>query len=156
MRDASLQTWGCRKMSSNSTFKETTTFCCGEHQNDLRELYPMIGKRQPEDCPAHGNKVSLTNMGWLQEIQRELQEIGVNRDGLWHLKETSVARYDRDELYEKVWAQPIQQLAEEYGVSNVTLAKACKRRRVPVPGRGYWAKKAAGKPVPIRPPLPPG
>jgi hypothetical protein len=95
-------------------------------------------------------------MGWLHEIQRELQEIAINRDGLWYLKETAAARYDRGELYEKVWAQPIQNLAKEYRVSNVALAKACKRRSVPVPGRGYWAKKAAGKPVPNRPPLPPG
>jgi hypothetical protein len=64
-----------------------------------------------------------------------------------------ISRYKREELYEKVWAQPIQKLAKEYRVSDVALAKACKRRRVPVPGRGYWAKKAAGKAVPNRPPL---
>ena len=65
-----------------------------------------------------------------------------------------VSRYNREELFEKVWATPMQELAKEYGVSDVALAKACKRRRIPLPGRGYWAKKAAGKPVPKRPPLP--
>jgi hypothetical protein len=65
-----------------------------------------------------------------------------------------LARYDREDLYNKVWAQPIQQLAKEYGVSDVALAKACKKLLVPVPGRGYWAKKAAGKTVRKQPPLP--
>ncbi len=64
-----------------------------------------------------------------------------------------VSRYNREELYEKVWTQPIQKLAKEYGVSDVALARACKRRGVPVPGRGYWAKKAAGKALPKQPPL---
>jgi hypothetical protein len=64
-----------------------------------------------------------------------------------------ISRYKREELYEKVWAHPIQKVAKEYGVSDVALAKACKRRGIPLPGRGYWAKKAAGKPVPNRPPL---
>jgi hypothetical protein len=113
----------------------------------------MIAERQPEDCRVDGNKVCLGSMEWLHEIERDLYEVAVNRDGLWHLKEAAAARYDREELYEKVWAQPIQKLAKEYGVSDVALARACKRRRVPVPGKGYWAKKAAGKSVPKRPPL---
>lgn len=46
----------------------------------------MIAERQPEDCPAEGNKVSLASMGWLYEIQY-LQEITVNQKGFWCLKE---------------------------------------------------------------------
>lgn len=38
-------------------------------------------------------------------------------------------------------------VAAEYGISDVGLKKICGKHRVPVPGRGYWAKKAAGKPV---------
>jgi integrase len=64
------------------------------------------------------------------------------------------SRYDREELYEKVWKVPIRILAREYGVSDVALAKTCKRLHVPMPGRGYWAKKAAQQPVPARPTLP--
>jgi hypothetical protein len=105
----------------------------------------MIAERQPEDCRVDGNKVCLGGMEWLHEIERDLYEVAVNRDGLWHLKEAAAARYDREELYEKVWAQPIQTLAKEYGVSDVALAKACKRRRVPVPGRGHWAKKLGNR-----------
>lgn len=64
------------------------------------------------------------------------------------------SRYDRQELYDRVWSVPIWRLRKEYGVSNVALAKTCKRLHVPVPGRGYWAMLAAGKPTQPRPPLP--
>lgn len=59
----------------------------------------------------------------------------------------------RAELYEQVWATPIVQLAKRYGLSDVGLAKACKRHRIPRPSLGYWAKQAVGK-APSRPPLP--
>jgi hypothetical protein len=62
-------------------------------------------------------------------------------------------RYDRADLYEKVWSEPTRTVAKHYGVSDVWLAKVCKALRVPVPRRGYWAKKNAGKPVRRRPPL---
>jgi hypothetical protein len=45
-------------------------------------------------------------------------------------------------------------LAAEFGVSDVGLAKACERHRIPCPPRGYWAKKQHGKPT-RRLPLPP-
>ena len=38
-------------------------------------------------------------------------------------------------------------LAPKFGLSDVGLAKVCKRMRIPRPGLGYWAKKAAGQPV---------
>jgi integrase len=62
-------------------------------------------------------------------------------------------RYDRAELYEKVWTQPVRKAAEAYGLSDVGLAKICRSLEVPLPGRGYWNKRAAGRPVPLRPPL---
>jgi hypothetical protein len=65
-----------------------------------------------------------------------------------------IVRYDREELYERAWAMPVVKVACLYGVSNVAIAKACKRLQVPVPGLGYWAKKAANQPVKYRPPLP--
>ncbi|MFO0820017.1 MAG: hypothetical protein U1A77_18855 [Pirellulales bacterium] len=44
-------------------------------------------------------------------------------------------------------------LAREYGISDVGLAKICKRHDIPRPPRGHWAKLANGKRV-RRPPLP--
>jgi len=62
-------------------------------------------------------------------------------------------RLTREELYDKVWTEPVRALAKQFGISGVGLAKACKRLKVPVPGRGYWAKKAVGTRV-TRIPLP--
>lgn len=60
----------------------------------------------------------------------------------------------RDELYEQVWSTPVKELTEAYGVSDVGLAKVCRKLGVPKPGRGYWQRKAAGQEV-ERDPLPP-
>lgn len=65
-----------------------------------------------------------------------------------------LARYDREQLYRQVWEQPMQKLAKEYGISDVALSKTCRKLLVPVPGRGFWAKKDAGVPLPKRPKLP--
>jgi hypothetical protein len=62
--------------------------------------------------------------------------------------------YDREELYRRVWEQPMLKVAEEYGVSSVALGKTCRKLGVPVPGRGHWAKLAHGKEGAKKPPLP--
>jgi hypothetical protein len=54
-------------------------------------------------------------------------------------------RVSRLELYKQVWETPVTQLAKTYGISDVGLAKICKKYRIPRPPRGYWAKKAAGQ-----------
>ena len=59
----------------------------------------------------------------------------------------------RAELYEMVWSEPMITLARRLGLSDVGLAKACKRLRVPVPYRGYWRQKEVGQAV-KRTPLP--
>lgn len=60
----------------------------------------------------------------------------------------------REDLYREVWSRPITHVANDYGVSDVGLAKACKRMGVPRPPVGYWAKREAGQELEI-PPLPP-
>src|SRR5438445_1680723 len=65
-----------------------------------------------------------------------------------------VQQYDREELYRKVWEQPLLKVGEEYGVSAVALRKACRKLSVPVPGRGHWAKLAHGHEGVKKPPLP--
>jgi len=53
----------------------------------------------------------------------------------------------REDLYEKVWSQPITHIAEEYGVSDSTIIKICKKMEVPRPGAGHWTKVGCGKTV---------
>jgi len=60
----------------------------------------------------------------------------------------------REELHELVWSQPMRTLAASMGISDVALAKRCRTANVPVPPRGWWARKEAGKAVKIEP-LPP-
>jgi hypothetical protein len=63
-------------------------------------------------------------------------------------------RLTRIELYEKVWATPMRTLAKEFGMSDVGLAKVCRKHNIPVPPVGYWRRKETGYKV-KRPPLPP-
>ena len=52
--------------------------------------------------------------------------------------------FTREELFSLVWEQPVRQLAEELGVSDVAISKRCKLLQVPIPPRGYWAKTTGG------------
>ncbi|MGE4274173.1 MAG: hypothetical protein AB7E31_15135 [Desulfitobacterium sp.] len=61
--------------------------------------------------------------------------------------------YNREKLYEEVWAKPVVQVAVQYGVSDVAIHKICKSLNVPVPPRGYWARIRAGEKI-KKPPLP--
>ena len=63
--------------------------------------------------------------------------------------------YEREKLYEEVWKEPVLVVADRYGVSNVALAKACRKLAVPLPPRGCWARIRAGRKPPPRPPLAP-
>jgi hypothetical protein len=36
-------------------------------------------------------------------------------------------------------------VAADYGISDVALKKICVKHRIPVPGRGYWAKPQNGQ-----------
>lgn len=51
----------------------------------------------------------------------------------------------REKLYEEVWKTPGRQLAERCGVSDVALAKICRKMNVPRPYRGYWRRVESGR-----------
>jgi hypothetical protein len=59
----------------------------------------------------------------------------------------------REALYKLVWEKPGTVLAKELGISDVGLAKICKKLRVPRPPRGYWQLINVGR-KPRIPPLP--
>lgn len=59
----------------------------------------------------------------------------------------------REELYRRVWSTPMSKLSQELGLSDVGLAKVCKRFNIPRPPRGHWAKLEHGQKV-TQPPLP--
>lgn len=57
-------------------------------------------------------------------------------------------RFEREKLFDEVWATPVTKLAKGYGLSDVGLRKICVALDVPLPPRGYWQKLAAGKRIP--------
>jgi hypothetical protein len=73
--------------------------------------------------------------------RREAQPHRATRAYLPHM---AWRRISRDDLYGLVWAQPMQHLGIEFGITGNGLAKICDRLEIPYPSRGYWNKKAAG------------
>ena len=65
----------------------------------------------------------------------------------------STRRVARAEVYDSVWSRPLRDIARDLGISDVGLAKLCRRHSIPTPKRGHWAKLKHGKRV-ERPPLP--
>jgi hypothetical protein len=63
----------------------------------------------------------------------------------------SAARYRhyfrREDLYKLVWVSPVSETAARLGVSDVALAKLCRRAEIPIPGRGYWQRAESGQAV---------
>jgi len=59
-------------------------------------------------------------------------------------KRPRVHRISRKDLYRLIWSEPLTALAERFGISDVGLAKVCRRSDIPAPPRAYWAKTEAG------------
>lgn len=70
-----------------------------------------------------------------------------------NMMETGTIKLNREELYERVWREPISRIAPQYGISDVGLKKICRKLRIPTPPRGYWAKLQFGQKI-KRIPLP--
>ena len=50
----------------------------------------------------------------------------------------------REELYARVWEEPMRTLAPKFGLSDVGWLKICRKLHVPRPWRGYWRAKETG------------
>lgn len=59
--------------------------------------------------------------------------------------------FTREELYEMVWARPVLVVAKEIGVSDVAVAKACRKLGIPLPNRGHWTSVKAGRNIQAAP-----
>lgn len=69
------------------------------------------------------------------------------------MQNVEVVTCKRESLFEQVWTEPVTKVAKRYGLSDVGLAKVCKRYDIPLPGRGYWRQVEKGC-APARPTLP--
>jgi hypothetical protein len=61
--------------------------------------------------------------------------------------------FTREDIYKMVWERPVLMIAKEIGVSDVAVAKACRKAGIPLPTRGHWAIVKSGRTVKV-PPLP--
>ena len=53
------------------------------------------------------------------------------------VEKPAVVEYTREQLYEAIWSKPCVKLAAELEISDVGLAKTCRRMGIPRPSRGY-------------------
>lgn len=65
----------------------------------------------------------------------------------YHRWMNPINQLSREQLYELVWSEAMSTLAPKYGIRDVGLKKRCKSLDIPTPGRGYWARLSARKPV---------
>ncbi len=93
---------------------------------------------------AHGDKITrsiATSKSSSRLSSRSLERFASTN----HYLSKRCHRFSREELHKLVWSFPILKIAAELGVSDVALAKACRRSNIPIPPRGYWAKVASGQ-----------
>lgn len=52
--------------------------------------------------------------------------------------------FTRQQVYELIWKEPTRTVARRLGISDVGLAKTCRKLLIPRPWRGYWREKETG------------
>jgi len=57
----------------------------------------------------------------------------------------------RKHLYDLVWSKPMREVAVDLNISDVGLAKLCKRNNLPRPPQGYWLRKEQERKLSIAP-----
>ena len=114
------------KIESEKTTIETTT---NEPEKKIIEESDKSSELLPEEEKPESKKMEYT-IKYIDSYSKD-----------------SAIFYDRKTLYREVWSDPVTDVAFKYGVSGNAIKKVCAALEIPVPPRGYWAKKAAGKPV---------
>lgn len=98
-------------------------------------------------------EANATNTGDVQALNAGDYLSSSSRSGETTLADRHIHYFKRDALYELVWTAPVVEVASRLGVSDVALAKLCRRAAIPIPGRGYWTRVEWGEQV-DREPLP--
>jgi hypothetical protein len=63
-----------------------------------------------------------------------------------------IVTFTPKELFDKAWETPVLKLAQEIGISDVALSKACRKAGLALPPRGHWAKPVSKRPSKPMPP----
>ncbi|MGK5089929.1 hypothetical protein WDW86_20450 [Bdellovibrionota bacterium FG-2] len=57
----------------------------------------------------------------------------------------NIKTFTYQEFYDLVWSTPARTLSPDLGISDVMIAKICKKHNIPKPYKGYWTKYYAGQ-----------
>lgn len=64
-----------------------------------------------------------------------------------------IVNFTPGELFDKAWETPVLKLAQEIGISDVALSKACRKAGIALPSRGHWARPVSKRPGKPKPPV---
>ena len=102
---------------------------------------PPVASQQPRLVPISTDSIARSPV----QVRSRSSKAGASASalcveiGAWRRAEREI-RLSRAALFDRVWSEPVEQLAREWGFSGRGLAKACHRLQAPVPPCGHWAK----------------
>lgn len=111
-------------------------------QADQPAAEESVGKEENPSSPLHSDTMALRDA---EEPVAASQPPAAPASEPAQPEKLTRVTYTREQLYEAVWSTPVTKLAAELGISDVGLAKTCRRLGVPRPPLGYWAQIEAGK-----------
>jgi len=99
--------------------------------------------------PGRTSQIQKARPRLPKRVMTEQTARATNACAVENLRELQLASisWNRVELYNEVWDQPLVKLSKKYGISDVRLGKVCRKLKIPHPGRGYWAKRSVGQTV---------
>lgn len=71
----------------------------------------------------------------------------ISIDSKLRISKTKILWPEIEELKELVWKYPLTKLSKEFGVSDKSIIKRCRKFSIETPGVGYWNKVYANAPV---------
>src|SRR5688572_10012032 len=92
-----------------------------ERQAEMRERMAK-GKNQPSSDPV---TVAESTKPTSRYQPRSLPTI---------TQQNGTTIVSREDLYRLVWSEPIIRIAPHFGISDVALAKVCRKHKIPLPG----------------------
>lgn len=113
----------CELLCANCHFEHHNPNYCGD---EISEVYKSM--------PINLDTVNICQCGKI------IDDKASKCESCYHLTTRKVIRPSKEELTKMVWEKPTRVLAEEFGVSDVAIAKWCKMYGISKPPRGYWAK----------------
>lgn len=101
-----------------------------------------VAKALEEEGAAQQRRAAESAAAWKTHKQAEKERLEALR--VQHPRWGEFQGPSDQELKRLVWAKPLTQLAEEFGVSDVAIGKRCRVRGIARPPRGHWLTRRIG------------